>query len=43
MGVIEELPHELVRIETGASVRVLRAKLDDGRQVTVPRANVELL
>ena len=43
MGVIEELPHELVRIETGAFVRVLRAKLDDGRQVTVPRANVELL
>jgi len=43
MGVIEELPHELVRIETGALVRVLRAKLDDGRQVTVPRANVELL
>lgn len=43
MGVIEELPHELVRIETGASVRVLRAKLDDGRQVTVPRANVELV
>ncbi len=42
MGVIEELPHELVRIETGASVRVLRAELDDGRQVTVPRANVEL-
>ena len=42
-GVIEELPHELVRIETGASVRVLRATLDDGRQVTVPRANVELL
>jgi len=43
VGVIEELPHELARIETGAIVRVLRAKLDDGRQVTVPRANVELV
>lgn len=43
MGVIEELPHELARIDTGASVRVVRATLDDGRQITVPRANVELL
>lgn len=43
VGTINELPHELVRIETGASVRVLRATLDDGRQVTVPRANVELV
>ncbi len=29
-------------IETGAHARVLRAKLDDGKVVTVPRANVEL-
>lgn len=42
-GRITELPHDLERIETGAHVRVLRAALDDGRQVTVPRANVELL
>lgn len=42
-GRITELPHVLERIETGAHVRVLRAVLDDGRQVTVPRANVELL
>jgi hypothetical protein len=42
-GRITELPHELQKIETGALVRVLRAVLDDGRQVTVPRANVELL
>lgn len=42
-GVIVELPHELGRIETGAMVRILRATLDDGRQVTVPRANVELV
>jgi len=43
MGVVTELPHELSRIETGAEVRILVAKLDDGRQVTVPRANVELV
>jgi hypothetical protein len=42
-GAISELPHALERIETGAHVRVLRAVLDDGRQVTVPRANVELV
>ena len=42
-GKITELPHDLERIETGAHVRVLRTILDDGRQVTVPRANVELL
>lgn len=42
-GHITDLPHDLERIETGAHVRVLRATLDDGRQVTVPRANVELL
>jgi hypothetical protein len=42
-GVVAELPHELTKIETGALVRVLTAKLDDGRQVTVPRANVELV
>jgi hypothetical protein len=42
-GVVTDLPHELAPIETGAFVRVLAATLDDGRQVTVPRANVELL
>jgi hypothetical protein len=43
MGVVMDLPHELSRIETGAEVRILVAKLDDGRQVAVPRANVELV
>lgn len=42
-GSVQALPHELVRIETGAMLRVLHAKLDDGRNVLVPRANVELL
>lgn len=41
-GVVREMPHALELIETGAMVRVLRATLDDGRDVTVPRANVEL-
>jgi hypothetical protein len=42
-GTVEDLPHDPQRIETGAWSRVLTARLDDGRIVTVPRANVELL
>lgn len=41
-GKVSELPRALERIETGAEVRVLRVALDDGRVITVPRANVEL-
>ncbi len=41
---VVELPPELTEIETEAHVRVLRAKLrGDGRVLTVPRANVEIL
>lgn len=42
-GEVVELPHALERLDTGAQARVLRAKLADGRVVTVPRANVELI
>lgn len=42
-AVITALPRELERIETGASARVAKVKLEtDGREVTVPRANLEL-
>ncbi len=41
---VSELPAELVRVETEAKVRILRAKLiDTGEIVTVPRANVEII
>ncbi len=40
---VVELPLEPQVIETGAKVRVLKAKLSGGEIVTVPRANVELL
>ena len=43
IGTVQELPHDLQQIETGAWARVLRATLDDGRPVLVPRANVELV
>ncbi|RIL10569.1 MAG: hypothetical protein DCC75_04085 [Proteobacteria bacterium] len=42
-GVVEELPHISEKIETGAVTRILRARLQDGSLVTVPRANVELV
>lgn len=41
-AVVSSLPNQAEMIETGAFARVLRAKLEDGSEVTVPRANVEL-
>lgn len=43
IGRISELVPELQPIETEARVRVMRIRLDDGRTVTVPRANVEVI
>ncbi len=42
-GKIVELPREPVVIETEAKVPVAVVELEDGRTVTVPRANVEIL
>lgn len=41
-GEVTELPHDPQTIPSGAKVRVLKAKLDTGEEVIVPRANVEL-
>lgn len=43
LGTVTELPPELVQVESETWVRVLKAKLEDGREVTVPRANVEII
>jgi hypothetical protein len=43
LGVVTGLPAKLVRVDSETEVRVLTAKLDDGRDVTVPRANVEII
>ena len=43
LGQVTELPEELQVIETEARVRVARVQLEDGREVTVPRANIELI
>ncbi|MFI5386666.1 MAG: hypothetical protein ACHQ50_11160 [Fimbriimonadales bacterium] len=44
LGKVTELPAQLVVVDSGTEVRVLRAKLDKtGEDVTVPRANVEII
>ena len=43
LGSVTELPSQLQVVESGAEVRVLMAVLDDGQQVCVPRANVEII
>ncbi len=40
---VVDLPPELQIIETEAHVRIMTAKLSDGRVVTIPRANVEII
>ncbi len=43
LGRVETLPHEPARLDTEAAVRILTVVLADGRRVTLPRANVELV
>ena len=43
LGEVSGLPPELVKVESETLVRVLEAKLQDGRKVVVPRANVEII
>ena len=44
LATISALPPQLVKVGSGAEVRVLEARLNDGGEtVTVPRANVEIV
>lgn len=43
LGSVTALPATLVTLESGTEVRVLRARLQSGEEVTVPRANVEII
>lgn len=43
LGTVTELPPQLTALETEAKVRILKAKLEDGRDVVLPRANVEMI
>jgi hypothetical protein len=40
---VTDLPHQLMVVDSGTEVRVLKAKLEDGEEVVVPRANVEII
>jgi hypothetical protein len=43
IGAVVSLPVELHRVESGSMVRVLVVELEDSSQVTIPRANVEII
>ncbi|MBU0964674.1 hypothetical protein KKC06_06570 [Patescibacteria group bacterium] len=43
LGSVVSLPMELQTMESESNVRVVEVELDDGRRVTVPRANVEII
>lgn len=43
LGTVAALPSELTEVDSETMVRVLEANLQDGRRVTVPRANVEII
>lgn len=43
LGEVTDLPPQPQTVDSGARVRVLKARLDGGEEVTVPRANVEII
>ncbi len=43
IGQVANLPPEPTVLGSGSKARVLEVKLDDGRQLVVPRANVEII
>ncbi len=43
LGKVVDLPAQLLVVDSGTHVRVLKARLDDGDEVLVPRANVEII
>jgi hypothetical protein len=43
IGKVVALPVDLQKIETEASVRVLKVELEDKQIVALPRANVEMI
>jgi hypothetical protein len=43
IGTVASLPPELQQLESESYVRVMVVKLDDGRLVTIPRANAEIM
>jgi hypothetical protein len=43
VGKVIELPSELQKVESGATVRVARVRFPELGEVTIPRANIELI
>lgn len=43
LGAVTALPPQLMVVDSGTEVRVLRARLEGGEEVLVPRANVEII
>jgi len=43
LGTVSDLPSEPQQLATGSKARVLEVKCSDGRRLTVPRANVEIV
>jgi hypothetical protein len=43
IGTIHSLPVELQQLESESYVRVMVVDLDEGSQVTIPRANTEII
>jgi hypothetical protein len=43
IGKITGLPEELTKVESETMVRILEAELSNGKKVTIPRANVEVI
>ena len=43
IGKITALPEELTKVESETLVRILEAELDNGKKISIPRANVEVI
>ncbi len=43
LGVVTDLPPQLLELESGSSARILEVQFKDGTKSIVPRANVEML
>jgi hypothetical protein len=43
LATVTDLPSQLMVVDSGTEVRVLKAKLENGSEVLVPRANVEII
>jgi hypothetical protein len=43
IGKVTGLPEKLTPVESETLVRILEAELENGKKITIPRANVEII